>query len=243
MKKVLYKIHHLDNTTDLSRQKTYDDLEQQFSEHFDKLDTPTISIKSQSDIDSFIEQNPLFKLNGQGFEDYDGLKGWKYGEIGIWASNYLSWKKFAETDADYLILVEDDLILYTDFFSALNVYFEDMPESFDMFSVFVPMSEVGLCKEENYVGIRSICKAYQTWSLACYIVNKKTINKLITMIETKIDLPPDWFFFKQTSIIDVYSPTPADAGHCFVSNSESTYQSKESRFPVQVNNNILNLPK
>lgn len=232
MKKILYKIHHLDSNQDKSRQKTYEDLESQFSQHFEKLNSPTILIKCQDDIDNFIQQNPLFKISSSGFKDFEGLIGWKYGEIGIWASNYLAWKNFAQSDADYLILVEDDLILYNDFFSALDVYLEDLPESFDMFSIFVPMSEVSLCKEENYIGIRSICKSYQSWSLACYMVNKQTINKLIDIVETKIDLPPDWFFFKQTDILNVLSPTPADAGHCFVSNSESTYQMIDGRFPV-----------
>lgn len=235
MSTFVYKVFHIEDVSQTSKERAVAaaDIETRFSERYEKLETPTIKISNQEEVTAFLEKNPNFKLNGDGFTDLDGNVGWMFGEIGIWASNYTAWKNFLKTDADCLVLMEDDLFLTKGFFVGFDAFVDELPDDWDMLSVYVhPMHERFYTKEKE-IGKQSICTAYQDWSLACYVINKSSAVKLVAQAETEVSLPPDWFFFKQLDKYKVYSPNPMNMGFCILIGTDSTYQGNETRAPVQ----------
>lgn len=229
----VYNIFHLDSSTE--RQKYVDTLDTYLSPHFDKLHTPTISISNQEEVTAFLTENPEFKLDGNGSSDPSGVQGWMFGEIGIWASNYFAWKNFLKTDADYLILIEDDLIATPRLLEVLDVYMSQLPEDWDMFTAFVSGDQYGRFNETHEIGAESICKAYQDWSLAFYIINRKSAEKLLQSVYDGVIYPPDWHFYKQQDKFNVYAPKPLDAGFCYLAGLESTYQLRDTRHIIEGN--------
>jgi len=231
MPTVVYNVFHLEDSTD--RQKTYNALDAVLSTKFTKLETPTIRISNQNEVDSFLANTPKFKLNLDGYTDPSGATGWLFGEVGILASNYLAWKNFMESDADVLLLAEDDLFVYSNFLDALDVYLGDLPDEWDMFTAHVPLGELGAHTPAHDVGAGSVCKAYQLCSLACYLLTKQGAKKAIDLVEKELSLPADWFFFKQKNIFNVYAPSPLYSGQCNPSNVDSTYSLRDVRAPLQ----------
>jgi GR25 family glycosyltransferase involved in LPS biosynthesis len=231
--KFVYNIFHLDEST--HRQKDFDNLNVYLGQYFDKLDTPTVSISSQEEVNSFLAEYPEFKLSGQGTSDMTGVQGWMFGEVGIWASNYLAWKNFLETDADYLILCEDDLVATPSLKKMLDVYMSQCPNDWDMLTAYVPPAQYGKYNDSHDIGADAICKSYQDWSLAFYVLNRRSAQKLIDSISDNVVYPPDWHFFKQTDKFNVYAPKPLHAGFCYLTGSDSTYQLRDVRKTIEGN--------
>jgi GR25 family glycosyltransferase involved in LPS biosynthesis len=231
--KFVYNIFHLDEST--HRQKDYENLNTYLSKYFDKLDTPTISISCQEEVDSFLSENPDFKLSGQGTSDMTGTQGWMFGEIGIWASNYFAWKNFLATDADYLILCEDDLVALDKLKDILDIYMAELPEDWDMFTAYVPPAQYGKHNASHEIGAETISKTYQDWSLAFYVINRKSAEKLLQSVYEGVVYPPDWHFFKQPEKFNTYSPKPTEAGLCYLAGTDSTYQLRDTRQTIEGN--------
>jgi len=231
--KIIYNVFHLDRS--LQRQKYVEAIHSCLGSHYEKLVTPTISISNQDEVTAFLTENPEFKLDGNGSSDPTGTQGWMFGEIGIWASNYFAWKNFLETDADFLILVEDDLILSKRFIEIFNIYLSQLPEDWDMFTAYVPPGHYAAYNETHDVGIELLCKAYQDWSLAFYVINRQSAEKLLQSVSEGVVYPPDWHFYKQPEKFNVYAPKPQDAGFCSLSGADSTYQFRDTRAPLEGN--------
>jgi GR25 family glycosyltransferase involved in LPS biosynthesis len=158
-----------------------------------------------------------------------------FGEIGIWASNYFAWKNFLETDADCLILVEDDLVISPRLLEVLPIYMEELPEGWDMLTAYVPTGQYIKYNETHDVGAKTICKTYQDWSLAFYVINRQSAEKLLQSVSEGVVYPPDWHFYKQPEKFNVYAPKPQDAGFCSLSGADSTYQFRDTRAPLEGN--------
>jgi GR25 family glycosyltransferase involved in LPS biosynthesis len=236
--KFVYNIFHLDEHSD--RASNYSSVVLYMPAYAEKLSSPTVFFESVREIDKFCKENQDFVLDYSGYNPKDLsrnvalqslalLKGWKLGEIGIWASNFLAWKTFLETDADYLILMEDDCAIHDDFMPKLVEYMQELPEDWDMYHHFVYFQESPWYYPGLDVGAVHVCKAYQEWSNLCYVVNRRSAQKLLDLVKQGITLPLDWFWSKQPEKISTYTLKPKVYSGIELVCLPSTYQTTNRR--------------
>ena len=206
---IAYKLFHLPR--DHERNKLVENVHSNLLKSIKILDTDTIKISSYDEYIKFKDQYPDFNID-------------------INATS-LNQKKFLDSDYDYLILMEDDIVLYDNFLDNIKDYLIELPNNFDAFHVFYPGSE-----DHKYnTGLdisNSICSSYQDWSCACYIINKSGAKKMIELASKGISLPLDWFMFRQKHALSIYTVKPTTNEICTVLNIQSTFQAKEDRKPL-----------
>jgi GR25 family glycosyltransferase involved in LPS biosynthesis len=191
------------------------------------LDTPTFKISNREEYNKFLLDNPDFKPDTNGYE-LDGFRGWKMGEIGIWASNWTAWNNFLKSEDEYLILMEDDIVHNEEFLPMINYYLSQLPDDWDIFHAFSPADQFNKYNETHDIGARDICKAYQDWSCLCYIINKRGAKKLL-LNSDMFNLPLDWYMFRQQDKFNIYTIKPSSESPCTLMGIESTFQLKENR--------------
>lgn len=167
-------------------------------ENFTKFDTPTIIMKSTDDVKAFYK-NAKINIDPKGFEG----KGWKPGELGIWASNLVAWQNFIKSDYDYIILMEDDIVLKKDFNDKLISYINELPDDWDIFTAYIPETGNIRYNKNNkklFVGKENVCKIYQSWSCLCYVVSKQGAKKLLEEVKNLVSSPIDHYLFYHPNI-------------------------------------------
>ena len=226
----VYNIFHLEgeSETDKQRSELFNIADTYMSKYYKKLDTPSIRISYDKQYKNFLASEPEFKIDGAGARKVIGHEGWKYGEVGIWASNYTAWKNFLKTDAKYLILMEDDIKLHSIFSEILEDFISQLPEDFDMFSMFAPEDQWFLYNQSLDINQNDVCKSYQDWSMLCYVLTRKGAEKAIQSVHDGIFMPIDWHFFKQLNKFNVYTVKPK-SGFCWLAQIKSTFQEDEYR--------------
>jgi GR25 family glycosyltransferase involved in LPS biosynthesis len=222
---IVYKLFHLPR--DYNRNKLVENVHSNLLKNIKILDTDTIKISSYNEYIEFRDKYPDFNIDINGY-NLDNKQGWRYGEVGIWASNWLAWKNFIKSDYEYLILMEDDIVLYDNFLNNIKEYLTELPIEFDAFHAFYPKSEEHKYNIELDIS-KSICSSYQDWSCACYIINKSGAKKMIELASKGISLPLDWFMFRQKHALNIYTVKPTTNDICTVLNIQSTFQTKEDR--------------
>ena len=128
--KFAHKVFHLDK--DINRTHLYLSMNEYMNKYSTELNSPTISISNQEELNNFYIDNPLVKFYNDGYE-FNNEIGWRYGELGIWASNITAYKNFLESGSYYLILMEDDIVYKEGFFDNLVDYLNQLPEDWDVF--------------------------------------------------------------------------------------------------------------
>jgi GR25 family glycosyltransferase involved in LPS biosynthesis len=226
--KICFKIFHneTDNPKMEIRNKLTAKAKKQLIENFDDFDTPTIMMSSDEDIKKFYKKSNL-KIYPKGYED----KGWKPGELGVWASNYTAWVNFAESKYDHIILMEDDIQLSKNFNKLLYKYIDELPEDWDVFTVYIPESgNIRYRKryDELNIGKENVCKVYQSWSCLCYVVSKSGAKKLIKDVETQVARPIDNYLFYHEEL-NVYAIKYEKQNICNIYKTESTIQLSDKK--------------
>lgn len=223
--KFTHKVFHVDS--DSERDWLVKNINIYLSKHSTQLETPTIQIRSHEDLESFYKHNPDFNIDPNGYS-LDGMQGWKYGELGIWASNYIAWKNFLKTNHQYLILMEDDIRHNEDFFPILKEYLNELPANWEFFSFFSPEDQHHKYNDSISLG-ENISYLYQDWSCLCYVLTREGAQKCLSMMENKINLPLDWFFYRQREKFNGFSIKPKSNQGCTLAQLESTFQGKHER--------------
>lgn len=193
----------------------------QLEKDFDNFETPTIMMRNTDDIQSFYKDSEL-KVNPKGWLD----EGWKPGELGIWASNYTAWSNFANSKYDSIILMEDDIQLSKDFSKKLHEYMDELPNDWDVFTVYVPATGNVRYKKDGKdldIGKENICKVYQSWSCLCYVVSKNGAKKLIELVKTPVQRAIDHYLFYHEEL-NVYALKYNRANICNLYSTTSTVQ-------------------
>ena len=188
---------------------------------FDLFDTPTIMMRDVEDVakfykDASIKIDPIGHFN----------TGWKPGELGIWASNYTAWQNFEKSDYDYIILMEDDIVLGNKFNEKLMHYMDELPEDWDVFTAYIPSfgnNRYGKNNKALSIGKENICRVYQSWSCLCYVVSKKGAQKLLEQVKSPVKSPIDHYLFYSQDI-DVYTIKFERGNICDIYTTESTVQ-------------------
>jgi len=223
--KFSHKIFHIDSNEERSHHvKSLNDYMTMYSK---LLQTPTIKISNKEEYDLFLSNNPTFQPDPYGYSLH-GEQGWRFGEIGIWASNWTAWNNFLKTDADYLILMEDDIVENSSFMEIIINYIQQLPENWEAFHAFAPADQFGKYNSIHDVGADDVCIAYQDWSCLCYIITRKAAEKMIDY-SSNFNLPLDWYMFRQKHIFNVYTIKPFSEFPCTLLPTESTFQTTQKR--------------
>lgn len=192
-----FEIFHTDSGNKF-RNQSYDNVLNEMA-GIPRLNSPTIYLNTAEKADQFLIDTPEFKVNtiedycqpGETFPPSSGV-------IGVWASNYMAYKNFLETDKDILILFEDDIILSKNFKDVLNSYLMELPEGWEFFSPFVPSDSLFAYNEieHSFNNDYLTCRSYQQWSCATYLVSREGAKKAIENVESiGITAPIDWYIF------------------------------------------------
>ena len=236
---ILYKVFHSDKDTD--REHLLRDANHILQFIGKELDTPTVLISGPRALKKFLNENPDFNVDLKGYDPRKYMDsrsqflgavcrvGWRYGELGVWASNWFAWKNFLNTDADYLILAEDDIVLIDECKTLLDLYVENLPEGWDQFHLWAPTGDLSLYDPNKHgVGNMYVSKAYQNWSNTAYMLSRSGAQKLLDDVKKRgIKLPLDWLWFQESDEFgfNCYTVTPQSTHLCY--NSEevgSTFQ-------------------
>jgi len=217
-----FKIFHADDGAKKNKRNALTkNATKQLKKKFDELDTPTIITRTPEEV-------------GEAFKNIDMLinplghfgTGWKPGELGIWASNWTAWKNFLKTRHDFVILMEDDIVLDSDFNEKLTSYMNELPEGWDVFTVYIPDSgniRYEKRKNELLIGKENICKVYQSWSCLCYVVSRSGAQKLLKEVKKRVKSPLDHYLFYSKGI-RAYSIKMENGNICYLYETESTVQ-------------------
>jgi hypothetical protein len=191
-----FEVFHVDTGNDL-RNQSYQHILDTMAP-IERLGSPTVYLNTKEKVDIFLGDNPQFKVNT--VEDY-AKPGETFppsaGVVGVWASNYLAYKNFLATDKEVLFLFEDDVLLSANFHIVVPFYMRQLLPIWDFFSLFVPDDSLFAYNEEQHdIGEDSVCRSYQQWSCAGYVVSRRGAEKAIKDIETRgISAPIDWYIF------------------------------------------------
>ena len=214
--------HDEENTQSTSkRSKLVSDAKNQLIKDFDQLETPTFIMKSPEDVKSFYSKEKM-KIYPLGHFK----TGWKPGELGIWASNYTAWKNFLKTDYDYVILMEDDIVLTDNFNSKLVSYLDELPDNWDIFTAYIPtFGNIRYEKRKNelLIGKENVCKVYQSWSCLCYVVSRSGAERLMKESRQIIKSPIDHYLFYHRGL-NAYTLKMEKENICSLYETESTVQ-------------------
>lgn len=220
--KFCYKIHSLS----FNRRNTVNATKAVLDLNLNQLNSKTVSILNQDKLDEFMIEYPDFKLNLD-----ESVRPLKYPEVGLWASNYLAMKEFMDSSYEYLILVEDDIRLNSNFYTKLEEYMSEMPEDMECFLIFKPDNifynkgyESLLNEESFHTSSSKIWIAHQTWSTGCMLINRAGAQKFLDYVQSGISAAIDIFVFgnnegqydvsSNSRILNVYSPSKTEESCC-----------------------------
>lgn len=262
-----YNIFHLEQPTLNSevRNKIKESTSSIISQIATLNETKSIQIYNEFDLSDFLINNEKFLIDPAGHsyevpgyildeqerarwdEENVMLKGWKYGEIGVWASNYLALKSFIDSNFEYAIYFEDDFEIKEGFIELLQNCFSDLPEDWD---VLYPYSH----KREEYwyetmkdivnIEKKYICKTWHELSQACYLINKKGAKKILDYIENYgISKPIDVAFLRKPNNIITYGSKPVENPPYEIKNFPSTFQYGQTKNLTDVLKKIERISK
>jgi GR25 family glycosyltransferase involved in LPS biosynthesis len=133
------------------------------------------------------------------------------GELGIWVSTINVWKYMAQNHIDYLLVLEDDVLLDSDFTKNLQLCMEDLPDNFDFLSLYY-FKEHNWEDEKTDIGSNYIHKSTNQYSAAqATIYSLNGASKLLKAVKRKgIEYTTDCFIFEQSRIgaVNGYSIKP-----------------------------------
>jgi GR25 family glycosyltransferase involved in LPS biosynthesis len=191
-----FEVFHTDAGNEV-RNRSYEGILKTMS-FLPRLGSPTMYLNTAEKAENFINEYPEFKVNtvhdyaqpGETFPPSAGV-------VGVWASNWMAYKAFLETDKDVLFIFEDDIVLSKNFETITNFYMQELLPTWDFFSLFVPDDSLFAYKpEEHDIYEEHVCKSYQQWSCAAYAVSRRGAEKALKDIATRgITAPVDWYVF------------------------------------------------
>lgn len=209
--------------TDSEREDDYVKSTEQLSRYYDELETPTVTIRGVGDYVRW--KSPGITFNPHGYA-LDGVRGWRWGELGIWHSNYYAWRNLADSHYDYAVLCEDDVVMDADW---LNTTLDVVPDDFEVFHAWPPGDQWDKFSTSMLVN-GHVSRVYQDWSMLCYVITRDAARKAITMTKN-IDQPIDWWFFRFPTRFRQYTVRPGTS-RIQHSGLASTFQLTEPRTKI-----------
>jgi GR25 family glycosyltransferase involved in LPS biosynthesis len=219
-----FTIFHDNNSSNSKRNKLTKKATWQLEKDFDVLNTPTIITRTPKEVKEAYKKINI-RISPLG---HFGT-GWKPGELGIWASNWTAWKNFLKSNYDFIILMEDDIVLNNNFNEKLIEYISELPDDWDIFTAYIPdsgNSRYEKRKNDLLIGKENICKVYQSWSCLCYVVSKSGAKKLLKEVQRRVKSPLDHYLFYHKGL-KVYTIKMEKENICNLYEMKSTVQEHE----------------
>lgn len=230
-KALTYEVFHRDG--DPSRNLCATQIHRVMGRTFERLNSPTVYLETFAQAEEFLTQH-----SGLTFKrippKVEGGPSWPTGSgvMGVWASTYLAYTAFLATDKQYLVLFEDDALVSENIADVLNAYLPELPEGWDFFTLFVPDDCIQwysyprvnqpwvkpdvLGPKDYEIGQPHVCRNYQDWSCAGYVISRKGAqNTLDDIAEHSVGNPIDWYVFNvrqmdsSNQYFETYSIKPA----------------------------------
>jgi GR25 family glycosyltransferase involved in LPS biosynthesis len=235
-----FKVFHIESKTyqSFSRAKLKKELDSMMSTFATELDTPTINIYSEYTLLSFYKDNDDIAIDPKGMQvapewDVSRYIGWRFGELGIYASNLTAWKNFLDSDFEYAVLMEDDFQINDKFQNYLNEYMQELPDDWEVLSMHINPNENNRFNEHYDIGQPNVCKTYHRLSMACYVINKRFVRKALELIKTPITEPFDVYVLNEPYKFNSYSIKPSKPKGCRCLGAyhmfKSTFQERDAR--------------
>ena len=122
------------------------------------------------------------------------------GAIGCALSHYNVATKIIEemSDTDYVLILEDDVILEDDFMNKLNKYMQEMPP-FDILLIGYHM------KQNKIVGDSFYDKPDKSWGTFGFVTNKKGSHELLNLFPIKYQVDTEMHKLYNNDNLMVYS--------------------------------------
>jgi GR25 family glycosyltransferase involved in LPS biosynthesis len=208
-KKIDYHIIHINDERKSNRDKIQSVVNGNLKDIF------SLNANDPEQLEKFYLKNKYFKKAWDGF---------KPGELGNFGSHYSAWQYVIDNDLDSLLVFEDDASIHSDFIGKYNTIMYNVPEDYDVMSIFVDPNQYSRCRPDDYIN-DYITKGYQDWSTLCYVVSRQGAKKLVKYVnEIGMDHPTDWFIFRKghAGIFNVYTvppefPSPLEIDHSYES--------------------------
>lgn len=137
----------------------------------------------------------------------------RWGELGVWMSNYYCWKAISETDFDGVIVFEDDAVVIDDglFSLVMNSIMSDLPLDYDVLSLAPPQRHF-YERAKHYIGSDFVCRSYQGYGCVSTMYSPNGAKKLVEFVENEgFQYPVDCFIFEEgglSSNLNTYAPMP-----------------------------------
>jgi len=227
--KIAYQIFHVDTGTQSSadRRELMKTAKKQLDLNFEELGSKSIYLNTPESVKEYFGNKP-YPVGAGGYAN----RGWKLGELGVWASNIEALETFLASDYDAVILMEDDIVLSKGFNARLIRMLRRLPDQWDLFSGFVPLTAMRKFRinprkyrlpAENEIG-----KLFQTWSMLCYVVTKPGAEKILNLLKKGINVPIDTLLYTENIGLNAYSILYAAENLCSLGHSlPSTIQDAE----------------
>jgi GR25 family glycosyltransferase involved in LPS biosynthesis len=235
--KLCYSVLHIENEPTLGnlfRITFKKNIDLVLNNKIKELKAETVYISNKEQFDNYYLNNKDILVDKRGYTNYANEVGWKFGELGIWASNLNIWKKFIDSDYEYLLVIEDDVQLKPNFSEKLLEYTSELPEDWEIMTLFVGEYEyMKLFHKKDINDYKNICTSYHELNHSVVLLNRKTVLKILEKIKTPINLPIDLYFFRKPNDFITYSIKPTAEQICRIANAlPSTFQNSHYFAPI-----------
>jgi len=196
-----YTIMHVDNRA----QKNMDH-NKKILKDFEYLDGIDFVNGNKVDAWKILEDNDV---NVYAWNPYDGRTSEALpGEYGVMASTLNLWKYIVNNKIDRILVLEDDIILQSDFIEKFNKCLNDLPENFDLLSLYY-FSNQNWVDKDTEIGSGYIHKSNNQYSAAqAMVYSYAGAKKLIKILKRKgYEYTNDCFIYRQAheGLINSYS--------------------------------------
>jgi GR25 family glycosyltransferase involved in LPS biosynthesis len=225
---ISYEVFHLDSAKG-EREGIALQVNDLMSAHYERLNSGTINfMENEDNYKNFLEENKYFRSNGE----------MKIGWLGVWASNYNAWKHLLQSNYDCVILFEDDCFLDQNGPIGIKNYLDSVPDDWDFFSPYVNHNMFENFNVVHDIQDENICRSYQDWSLACYVVSRQGAEKALEEIKNNgLQEPVDYFVFnKNVKRFNTYTVKPTANKYTRLAELHTTIQDVETR--IKINGSI-----
>lgn len=199
---ICFCVIHIDDDSELSRyrRKYFVNTCRYLKNKIKYLNVKAFKISNQEDLEHYNKTQPAFNFS----------ENLKYGEIGCLASHYNAWKSLLSTEQDAILIIEDDAILADTFIDSFNMYIKEIPQDFDVVSMYVhPAKTYKYNKNIHDIGLSNICLGFQNQSTLAYLISRNGAKKYIDYVDNLFDKPLDLFLFDVEKKTNFYSISPS----------------------------------
>jgi GR25 family glycosyltransferase involved in LPS biosynthesis len=210
--KIAYSICHVPNNFS-TRMKCYEDLLNDMPKELHNFPPSTVQIKHLENLDILEKEFSHLKMknyvfpalwtiyNQQLVVDNVPCLNAKFpqrgGEIGLYLSVYKTFKRFLDSEYDYLIWFEDDTKVMPNMMENLKKYIEHINFDFDIISLGMTSHQLNnYVKEIHDIGNDYFCRSYQVFWAGTLLFSRQGMIEILSDIDQNSFIYPfDWYVF------------------------------------------------